>query len=32
MTTLLDEVRAPIDREEFVRQVDYHSDLYAEDE
>ncbi len=30
VNTLLDEVLAPIDREEFVRQVDYHADLYAE--
>ena len=32
VNTLLDEVLAPIDREEFVRQVDYHADLYAEKE
>lgn len=31
VNTLLDEVLAPIDREEFVRQVDYHDDLYGED-
>lgn len=30
VNTLLDEVLAPIDREEFIRQVDYYSDLYAE--
>ena len=33
VNTLLDEVLAPIDREEFVRQVDYYDDLYGgEDE
>ena len=33
VNTLLDEVLAPLDREEFLRQVDYHGDLYgAEDE
>ena len=32
VNTLLDEVLAPIDREEFVRQVDYYADLYGEDE
>lgn len=32
VNTLLDEVLAPIDREEFVRQVDYYGDLYGEDE
>lgn len=31
VNTLLDEVLAPIDREEFVRQVDFHDDLYGED-
>ena len=31
VNTLLDEVLAPIDREEFVRQVDYYDDLYGED-
>ena len=31
VNTLLDEVLAPIDREEFVRQVDYYQDLYGED-
>ena len=30
--TLLDEVLAPIDREEFVRQVGYYGDLYGNDE
>lgn len=29
VNTLLDEVLAPLDREEFVRQVDYHDDLYG---
>jgi hypothetical protein len=28
VNSLLDEVLAPLDREEFVRQVDYYSDLY----
>ncbi len=32
VNTLLDEVLAPIDREEFVRQVDYYGDLYGADE
>ena len=32
VNTLLDEVLAPIDRSEFIRQVDYYSDLYVEDE
>ncbi len=31
VNTLLDEVLAPIDREEFVRQVNYHGDLYDTD-
>ncbi len=30
--TLLDEVLAPIDREEFIRQVDYYQDLYGVEE
>ena len=30
VNTLLDEVLAPIDREEFVRQVDYYEDLYGD--
>jgi len=30
VNTLMDEVLAPLDREEFVRQVDYHNDLYEE--
>ncbi len=32
INTLLDEVLAPIDREEFIRQVDYYDDLYGENE
>ena len=32
VNSLLDEVLAPIDRSEFIRQVDYYGDLYAEDE
>lgn len=32
VNTLLDEVLAPIDRTEFVRQVDYYGDLYGEEE
>ena len=32
INTLLDEVLAPIDREEFVRQVDYYGDLHSESE
>lgn len=32
INTLLDEVLAPIDREEFIRQVDYFGDLYGEDD
>ncbi len=31
VNTLLDEVLAPLDREEFVRQVEFHDDLYGED-
>ena len=31
VNTLLDEVLAPIDREEFIRQVDFYQDLYRED-
>ena len=30
VNTLLDEVLAPIDRTEFMRQVDYYGDLYSE--
>jgi len=29
VNTLLDEVLAPIDREEFIRQVDFYRDLYG---
>ena len=32
VNTLLDEVLAPLDREEFVRQVDYYGDLYGEEQ
>lgn len=32
VNTLLDEVLTPIDRSEFIRQVDYYGDLYAEDD
>ncbi len=32
VNTLLDEVLAPLDREEFVRQVDYYDDLNGESE
>lgn len=32
VNTLLDEVLAPIDRSEFMRQVDYYDDLYTKDE
>lgn len=31
VNTLLDEVLAPLDREEFIRQVDYYSDLYDDE-
>jgi hypothetical protein len=30
VNTLLDEVLAPIDRDEFIRQVDYYDDLYGD--
>lgn len=30
VNTLLDEVLAPLDREEFIRQVGYYDDLYGE--
>ena len=30
VNTLLDEILAPLDREEFVRQVGYYGDLYGE--
>ncbi len=32
VNTLLDEVLAPLNRDEFVRQVDYYGDLYGTDE
>ena len=32
VNTLLDEVLAPLDREEFIRQVDYYDDLNGETE
>ena len=32
VNTLLDEVLAPVDREEFLRRVDYYGDLYEEEE
>lgn len=32
VNTLLDEVLAPIDRTEFIRQIDYYSDLYGKEE
>jgi len=32
VNTLLDEVLAPIDRSEFIRQVEYYGDLYGKDE
>ncbi len=32
VNTLLDEVLAPVDREEFIRQVEYYGDLYGESE
>ena len=31
VNTLLDEVLAPLDREEFVRQVNYYGDLYGDE-
>jgi len=31
VNSLMDEVLAPVDREEFIRQVDYYSDLYREE-
>ena len=30
VNTLIDEVLAPIDREEFIRQVNYYDDLYGD--
>jgi hypothetical protein len=32
VNTLLDEVLAPVDREEFVRQVEYYNDLNSSEE
>jgi len=32
VNTLLDEVLAPVDRSEFLRQVDYYGDLHSKDE
>ena len=32
VNTLLDEVLSPLDREEFIRQVDYYGDLYGDEE
>ena len=32
VNTLLDEVLAPVDREEFIRQVEYYNDLYGTEE
>ena len=32
VNTLLDEILAPVDRTEFLRQVDYYDDLYGETE
>ena len=32
VNSLLDEILAPVDREEFLRQVDYYDDLYGESE
>jgi len=32
VNTLIDEVLAPIDREEFIRQIDYYGELYGNDE
>ena len=32
VNTLLDEVLAPLDREEFTRQVDYYGELYGEED
>ncbi len=32
VNTLLDEVLAPVDREEFIRQVEYYNDLNGESE
>ncbi len=32
VNSLLDEVLAPLDREEFVREVDYYNDLYGDEQ
>ena len=32
VNSLLEEVLAPVDREEFIRQVGYHNDLHSEKE
>ena len=32
VNTLLDEVLAPLDREEFNRRVDYYNDLYGDEQ
>ncbi len=32
VNTLLDEILAPVDREEFIRQVGFYNDLYVQDE
>ena len=32
VNSLLDEVLAPIDREEFLRQVDFYGELYDSDD
>ena len=32
VNTLIDEVLAPLDREEFTRQVDYYGDLYRDEQ
>ncbi len=32
VNTLLDDVLAPLDREEFIRQVEYYNDLYGEEQ
>ncbi len=32
VNTLLDEVLAPVDREEFIRQVEYYNDLHGDSE
>jgi hypothetical protein len=31
VNSLLDEVLAPLDREEFIRQVEYYDDLYGQE-